>query len=175
MDKIYVFRVLIDYEKDVFRDIQLKPTHTFAEFHTAIQDAFGFDHQQMASFYMSNDDWDKGEEIAMEHISESQTNPLMHETTIDQLANTKGQKLVYVSDFLLMWCFFIELVKIEDANLVSVYPNVSHRFGEAPKQDDKEVDLDDSFPNMNELDDAFSDGDEDDIFEGFDDFENYEY
>jgi hypothetical protein len=180
MEKVYVFRVLIDYEKDVFRDIQIKTSQSFTEFHTAIQNAFDFDGQQMSSFYLSNNDWDKGEEIAMEHISETQTNPLMHNTTIEQLVTEMGQKLVYVSDFLLMWCFFIELVKIEEVNMVSVYPLLSHSYGDAPKQDDKEFDLDDSLPLMDEKskdDDPYADldKDDDDIFEGFDDFEQFEY
>ena len=120
MEKIFVFRVLIDYEKDVFRDIHIKSSQTFSEFHKAIQNAFDFDGQQMASFYMSNEDWDKGEEIAMEHISENQSNPLMHETNLEQMVEDVGQKLVYVSDFLLMWCFFIELVKIEEPNIKGI-------------------------------------------------------
>lgn len=179
MEKVYVFRVLIDYEQDVFRDIQIKSNQTFLEFHKAIQAAFDFDGQQMASFYLSNEDWDKGEEIAMEHISENQTNPLMHETTMEQLIQSIGQKMVYVSDFLLMWCFFVELVKIEEPNMVSVYPLVSHKYGDAPDQNDKEIELDDSLPMLEDLgaDDPYADLDkkEDDIFEGFDDFEQYEY
>ena len=55
MEKVYVFRVLIDYEKDVFRDIQIKSTQTFTEFHQAIQEAFDFDGEQMSSFYLSNE------------------------------------------------------------------------------------------------------------------------
>ena len=43
MEKIFVFRVLIDYEKDVFRDIHIKSSQTFSEFHKAIQNAFDFE------------------------------------------------------------------------------------------------------------------------------------
>ena len=80
-----------------------------------------------------------------------------------------------------MWCFFIELVKIEEPNLVSVYPMISNSYGEAPDQNDKEIEFDDSFSILNDFpgDDPYSDLDndngEDDIFEGFDDFEQYEY
>lgn len=173
MAKVYTFRVLIDYEKDVFRDIQMLETNTFTDFHNLIQEAFKFDGSQMASFYLSNENWDKGEEIAMEHIIDNDPAPLMHNTSITDKVSETGEKLVYVFDFLLMWCFFVEVVKIETVSDIDKFPAISHYYGEAPDQYSKEVSIDDNLFDLDE-DDAELGGDND-IFEGFDDFDQQEY
>jgi hypothetical protein len=68
--KAFRLRVLIDYKEDVFRDVLLREDQTFFELHLTIQEAFEFDGQQIASFYLSNDDWDRGEEIAQMDLDE---------------------------------------------------------------------------------------------------------
>lgn len=62
---------------------------------------------------------------------------LMEKTTMDDMIIEEDEKLVYVYDFLSMWCFFIEL--IEESNPVSgrEYPWVALKFGDAPKEDSK--------------------------------------
>ncbi|MEM9022857.1 MAG: hypothetical protein AAGB22_03900, partial [Bacteroidota bacterium] len=70
MDNIVQFRVVIDHEDDVFRDIEIRVDQSFEALHLAIQQAFGFDDSQMASFYQSNENWDKGEEIGLMDMAE---------------------------------------------------------------------------------------------------------
>jgi hypothetical protein len=62
---IFKFRVIVDTEKDVFRDIEIETDATFEAFHKAVLDAFDFEEGEMASFYMSNESWEKGLEIAL--------------------------------------------------------------------------------------------------------------
>ncbi len=66
---IYKFRVLIEGEKQVFRDIEIKSDQNFEEFHQSILKAFDFDNEQMASFYLSDYDWNKGQEISLFDMS----------------------------------------------------------------------------------------------------------
>jgi hypothetical protein len=174
MDKVFTFRVLIDYEKDVFRDIQILSSQTFEDFHNAIQQAYNFDNKQMAAFYLSNDNWDKGDEIAMELMFENDTTSLMKDTVIASKIDEVGQKLVYVFDFMLMWCFFVELVKISPIDKKTKYPTCVHQFGIAPNQYEKELNFDDMSLNLEE-DLNFDEDDEenDDIFKDFDDFDEY--
>ena len=56
------FRVLLDSkdQEKVFRDILISDSDNFESFYKAIISSFRFEGDQMASFYMSNDDWDKG-------------------------------------------------------------------------------------------------------------------
>ena len=107
---LYTFRILLDCEQDVFRDIQILANQNFIELHKTIQNAFGFDNTQISSFYLSDDDWNKGEEISMMDMAGEQGEGAaysMNDASIESLVDTNGQKLIYVSDFLLMWCFFV--------------------------------------------------------------------
>ena len=70
---IYRFRVVLDNdtEEDIFRDIEILETDTMEDLHNTITQSFGFDGMEMASFYVSDDEWNQGEEIAMMDISEA--------------------------------------------------------------------------------------------------------
>ncbi|MFT5957027.1 MAG: hypothetical protein ACI87V_000903, partial [Flavobacteriales bacterium] len=62
---IFKFRVVMDMEEDIFRDIEIVTGSSFLELHEAILRAFNFKEGEMASFYMSNDTWERGEEITL--------------------------------------------------------------------------------------------------------------
>ncbi|MFB0997258.1 MAG: hypothetical protein QMC28_00960, partial [Flavobacteriales bacterium] len=61
--KEYKFRVLIDTleEENAFRDIVVDSSSTFEVLNNMIVQAFKFKGDQVASFYLSNDEWDKGQ------------------------------------------------------------------------------------------------------------------
>ena len=61
------FRVLLDSDKneEVFRDILIANDADFETFYRSIMSAFSFSGDQMASFYVSNDSWDKGHELSL--------------------------------------------------------------------------------------------------------------
>ncbi|MBK6951890.1 MAG: hypothetical protein IPH24_07500 [Crocinitomicaceae bacterium] len=63
----FKFRVLIDTNTgvDVFRDILISTNDNLELFYQTILTSFNFKNDQMASFYKSNDDWDKGQEITL--------------------------------------------------------------------------------------------------------------
>ena len=65
------FRVLLDSndKNEVFRDILISDNDNFESFYHAILNAYQFSDDQMASFYMSNDMWDKGHEISLFDMS----------------------------------------------------------------------------------------------------------
>ena len=61
------FRVLLDTndKNEIFRDIFVADSTDFETFYRSILDSYQFSDDQMASFYMSNDNWDKGHEISI--------------------------------------------------------------------------------------------------------------
>ena len=65
------FRVLLDSKDkaEVFRDILIRDNDNFESFYQAILNSYHFENNQMASFYMSNDQWDKGHEINLMDMS----------------------------------------------------------------------------------------------------------
>lgn len=140
------FRVLMDYEDDVFRDIEIHLNDSFLKLHEIIQEAFGFDNSQMASFYVSNEDWEKGQEITLMDVGEPAEQAgepiwLMHETTLDKIIFEKGQKLLYVFDFMLLWCFYIDVINITAYDQNIILPRITQRYGTPPRQYDKSPDI----------------------------------
>ena len=94
-------------EEDVFRDIEIYSNQTFLELHSAIQEAFNFDQSQLASFHLSDNDWERGEEITLIDMGGGEKQ-LMEDTALSDHIRSKNQKLLYIFDFMLMWTFFIE-------------------------------------------------------------------
>jgi hypothetical protein len=132
---IYRFRVILDNDTDdsVFRDLEIRETDTLEDLHNIITQSFGFDGLEMASFYLSNDQWDQGEEISMFDLSEGHESVrLMGETVINDVVHEAKTKLIYVYDFLSMWTFYVELAEIVDETEGHDYPNLMFVQGQVP-------------------------------------------
>lgn len=131
-------RVLVDTEGDdnVFRDIEMPSNASFEELHLAIQKYFEFDNSQMASFYESDNDWERGDEIMLMDMSmdDKQVVRLMRDTQLSKILTEPEQKMLYVFDFMVMWTFFVEVVSIGEFSADIEYPNVLLSVGEAPDQ-----------------------------------------
>ena len=153
---IYRFRVILDNdtEDDIFRDLEIRETDTLEDLHNIITQSFGFDGSEMASFYLSNDEWDQGEEISLFDLSDNGSARLMNETSLDGVVHEAQTKLIYVYDFLSMWTFYVELAEIVDEQEGFDYPNLMFVQGQVPEHAPEksfEADKDDDF---NEFEDG---------------------
>ncbi len=132
---IYRFRVILDNDSDddVFRDLEIIETDTFEDLHNIITQSFGFDGTEVASFYVSDDTWNQGEEISLFDMSEAEnTVKLMNETIISSVVHEAQTKLIYVYDFLSMWTFYVELAEIVETAEGVDYPNLLFVHGQIP-------------------------------------------
>ncbi len=130
---LYRFRVILDAEEDVFRDIEIMADNTLEDLHNTILQSFGFDGTEMASFYISDDDWNQGEEISQFDMAEGGSSiRLMNETTLDDVVDESRTKLIYVYDFLSMWTFMVELAEIAEPDPQMDYPNLMFVHGQLP-------------------------------------------
>lgn len=163
------FRVLLDSENssEIFRDILIRDTDNFETLYKAIVSSFRFQGDQMASFYVSNDSWDKGSEISLmdlsydDELTESPT-AIMKDALIKDFIEEPDQKFILVYDFMRMWIFLLELIGYEKEGPEK--PEVLLSMGMAPPEDSRvAADNEDMF--VGDLDE-----DEDEM--GFDDFED---
>ena len=141
---ILKLRIVADTEEDIFRDIEIEVGATFEVLHHSILAAFDFEEGEMASFFMSNDQWERGLEISLMDMGSDPSGkpfPSMGNTILHDHINEPNQKVVYVYDFLRMWCFYVEVLEIKKRALSTIYPKVAMVFGDSPNQNDKEVDL----------------------------------
>jgi len=134
---IYRFRVVLDNDtnEDIFRDIEIRKTDSLEDLHNVITQSFGFDGSEMASFYLSDDNWNQGEEISLFDMSEGGSDiQLMNEKSIDKTVSESSTKLIYVYDFLNMWTFLVELAEVVQEAQGTDYPNLMYVHGQVPNQ-----------------------------------------
>ena len=192
MSNILKIRVVLDVVEDVFRDIEIEADAPLLHLHAATLDAFGWDGDEMASFYRSNESWDRGEEIPLmampdgfEEAEESMDfedmdlsagsgpteTPSMESKRVGHLLSKVNDRAVYVYDFLRMWCFYVELIEVLEPEGNASYPRLVGEFGVAPAPESREIDLGDlgelesEGPNSTgdaELDAYLNEDDEDD-------------
>lgn len=130
---IYKFRIILDAEEDVFRDLEIEAGSTMEDLHNAVAQSFGFDGTEMASFYVSNEEWEQGEEIALFDMSEGDDQvKLMSETTLEEQLDEDNRNLIYVYDFFNMWTFYVELADIAEKVDGNTYPNLMFAHGQLP-------------------------------------------
>jgi hypothetical protein len=63
---ILKFRIYWEEDESTYRDVAIRHTQTFFDLHTAILKSFEFDSKHKATFYRSNDNWQRGREISLE-------------------------------------------------------------------------------------------------------------
>ena len=178
------FRVLLDSaeEEEVFRDIAINDDLTLEQFYMAILDAFEFNNDQMASFFVSDNEWNKGEEISLMDMSfgaqDNETPAQMNDIMIREKIQSPTQRLILVHDFLNMFIFLIELQEImdsdvNDAELIMSVGSVPESLSTKTKDNlenmrfETEVDKDLKGFDMDDFDDEFgSEG-----FENIDDLD----
>ncbi len=132
---IYRFTIISDEADDFVREIQIDPEATFFELHEAILKSVDYKADQMTSFFICDDDWEKEKEVTLEEMDD---NPeidswVMKETPLSELIEDEKQKLLYVFDYMTERCFFIELSEIITGKEIKA-AKCTKKEGNPPKQ-----------------------------------------
>ena len=134
---ILKFRVYFEEDDSIYRDVAIKHTQSFTDLHGIILKAYEFDSKHQATFYRSNDTWQRGREISLEKYDRNYKVPplLMKDTTIGSEIRDPNQKFVYLYDFAKNWSFLVELINVskEESSKLE-YPGVVRREGIGPSQ-----------------------------------------
>ncbi len=178
---VYRFVVLSDEDEAFVREFEFLDNQTLMDFHNSIQEELEFDKSQIASFYMSTDNWEKEEEFTLFDMGTGSST--MDNGVLEDVIFRKNQKLLYVFDFFNERALFIEYVGESIEIDGKEYPNCSNSKGLPPKQvvfggvsskkfsnlivgdDDEEEVIDDEI---------FFDGDDEEGLSEFDSIENTE-
>jgi len=171
---VYKFRVILDAEDDVFRDIAIDENDTLEDLHNAIVNAFGFDGLEIGSFYTCDDTWNQEDEIPMFDAGDVPgENKIMSDYQLSELLDKENSKIIYVYDFINMWTFLVELASIEEKEINTIYPNLLFSLGEMPAEAmEKHFQADfEEEESFNEFEDDLDDDDMDAF--GDDSYEDY--
>ena len=161
---VYQFRIILDAEDDVIRDIAIKSNSTFEDFHHSIIKSFGFNGSEIATFYVSDDNWNQGETIS---LIEMNTNDLiMSNIKLEEIFN-KNNKMLYVYDFLKLWTFFIELNKKIEVDDKNNKPRLIFSHGVLPENPPEKKFIRDKTKNLDFENDLFDDQNIDNFDENY--------
>ena len=106
---LYKFLILSDEVDDFLREITIDAGATFFDLHNAILDSVHYEKDQMTSFFLCNDEWEKQQEITLIEMETSSEydNLVMDVTTLEDYVTEEKQKLLYYFDPLSDRAFFI--------------------------------------------------------------------
>lgn len=131
------FRIYWEDDDSVYRDVAIKHVQTFFDLHNTILKCFEFDTKHKATFYRSNDTWQRGKEITLEQYDkEYKAKPLlMKDCTVGSEIRDPNQKFIYVYDFHKNWTFMVELINVnKDEDGKITYPTCVRSEGIGPSQ-----------------------------------------
>lgn len=168
--QVYGFRIILDFKQaDIFRDIEISDQDNFEDLHNSIVQAFDLDAGEMSSFYKSDNNWNQGDEISLFAVDDN--SQVMSELSLSEICIEKGDKLLYVFDFLNMWTFYVELMEINEPKSGVPYPRCIYSEGLMPGERE-----DFQFESRENLSEDQSEGGlfDNDNFEEFDEFNEYE-
>ncbi len=132
---IFKFTIISDEIDDFLRVIEIDSEATFLDLHTAILDSVDYEKNQMTSFFLCNDEWEKEQEVTLIEMESSSEydNLVMEDTVLDELLIDEKQKMLYVFDIISDRAFFMELTEmIPGKDLDDAVCTTSQ--GKAPKQ-----------------------------------------
>ena len=131
------FRTYWEDDESIYRDVAIRHTQTFFHLHEAILKSYEFDNKHKATFYRSNDSWQRGREISLEKYDKDyKAEPLiMTEVMLTSEIKGPNQKFVYEYDFNKNWHFMVELINLDkEENHKINYPSCVRTEGIAPSQ-----------------------------------------
>ena len=173
---ILKFRVYFEEDDSVYRDVVIRHDQTFFDLHETILKAYEFDNKHKATFFRSNDHWQRGREITLEvYEKEYRAEPLlMKETDIRSQIRDPNQRFIYLYDFYKNWNFLVELINVSrEENPRITYPSMVRTEGIAPSQygtkgllGEKFADVEEKY-DLTQVGDGFGEKDEEGEDVGF--------
>ena len=148
---VYKFRIISDEVDDFLREIKIDSEASFFDFHEAILKSTGYKDDQMTSFFICDDDWEKEIEVTLEDMgngSSEEDSFVMKDTPLSELVEDEKQKLIYVFDPLAERVFFIELSEIITGKDLE-HAICSRKEGNPPQQT---IDFEEQMANNTPLD-----------------------
>jgi len=159
---VLYIRLLSNDAEDFVLEAAVDDTATFMELHLFIQKSLNYDTSGMASFVITDNEWNRLKEISLIKMNDDDEDVLlMEETTLVQFLKEQKQRLLYVFDFFSERAFFIEVFDKKEG-VVNV-PQLLKLKGDIPVQ----FAIDDNLPE-----DTFDS--EDEFSEGFEDIDDFD-
>ena len=149
---IYKFRIVSDEVDNFRREICIDSDATFLDLHDAILDSVGFTKDQMTSFFICDDDWEKKTEITLVDMGKDSDEDtwIMSSTRLSDLIEDEGQRLVFNPPQQTM-----DFEELEKKNAANSSSDLDEDFYGDETYDPSELD-EEGFADLNMMDDDYT-------------------
>lgn len=133
---ILLFRIISDEDQEFHRDLVIDGSDTFLDFHKVLQENLSYDPTQLASFFITTENWEKKQEITLiDMMQEPGIDTLtMGEVCMEEYISEVNQRMIYVFDFFSERAFFMELIETADQSTSRETPFIADEKGDPPQQ-----------------------------------------
>lgn len=133
---ILLFRIISDEAQEFYRDLVIDSSDTFLDFHRVLQENLAYDATQLASFFITTENWEKQQEITLiDMMQEPGAETLtMANISLEQYMDSVNQRMIYVFDFFSERSFFMELIETSDQHSSKETPFIAQSKGDPPQQ-----------------------------------------
>lgn len=129
--KAYLFRVVLKWDRKVWRTIEVRGDQTLHHLHLAVQHAFGWDDDHLYSFFMNGRRWDPATEYADPRAEDGRK---ANNVKIGALKLEPRKRFLYLFDYGDELLHDVWLVSVGAAEAGVKYPRIVKVHGEAPPQ-----------------------------------------
>ena len=164
---IFNFTMLSPETEDFERDYEVYDNMDLLQFHEFICNDLSYDPASFASFFTSNDNWEKLQEYTLMDMQEDDQGVValpMAGTLLSQVINDDSERMLFMFDIFADRSMHIELNEARDAEDGVRYPRVSYSSeGNPPPQEDAESLMSEDSP-FNDMMGEFMDFEGDDSY-----------
>lgn len=179
---LYRIKFISDEVDGFLREIKIDSEATFLDLNKAILSACNYPDDQLTSFYICDEEWERGTQITREDMGLSNSEEdifVMEKTRLSDFIEDAEQHLAYVFDPFNNRCFYLDVKEVIPGENLET-PIISRSKGNAPKQLE-ELDLDlSTINNKSNTAGEYGDLEDSSLFESSDynddeiDFEGFE-
>lgn len=135
---IYKFKIVSDEVSNFFREIEIDSESNFDSLRIAILQSVDFNEDEPTSFFLCDDDWTMREEVTQFDMGASSDQDiwLMADTSLSEMIDEEGEKMMFVFDYLNERALYMELKEITPGKTLSS-PVCTRKEGNPPAQKKK--------------------------------------
>ena len=147
---LYRIKFISDEVDGFVREVKIDSDATFLDLNNIILQSCGYPDDQMTSFYICNEEWERGQQITREDMGVGDADEdiyVMDEVRLSEFIEDEEQRLEFVFDPFADRCFFLDVKEIIPGESLKT-PAILRAKGEAPRQID-ELDMELTAPVAN--------------------------
>ena len=147
---LYRIKFISDEVDGFVREVKIDSDATFLDLNNIILQSCGYPDDQMTSFYICNEEWERGQQITREDMGVGDADEdiyVMDEVRHSEFIEDEEQRLEFVFDPFADRCFFLDVKEIIPGESLKA-PVILRAKGEAPRQID-ELDMELTAPVAN--------------------------